>query len=309
MFSQYFGHYLLNNGKLTAEQLKQALELQKTTYVKFGVIAVDEGFLTSSQVEEIHEKQKQQDKRFGEIAVELGLLTEEQVSYMLSAQKKNYLILAQAIVDQGYMTMDAFTNALNEYKQLHSLSDEKFEAIKNGDIDTIIESLLEINHPDKDVYTQYLSLFVKNMIRFIDDQVFVQALPYAQRSETDWIVSQEVTGEKMLWTAIAADENVFLQLASIYAEETLTEVDELAKASVSEFLNLHNGIFLVNMSNKGIELNMKPQQVEKARTVSLPEDNSLCVSIHTSKGNFQLLVAYSPELVAAANEKRGNQVG
>jgi len=29
-------------------------------------------------------------------------------------------------------------------------------------------------------------------------------------------------------------------------------MDEMVEASVGEFLNLHNGIFLVNMSNEGI---------------------------------------------------------
>ncbi|MFE8696230.1 hypothetical protein ACFYKT_07670 [Cytobacillus sp. FJAT-53684] len=308
MFSQYFGHYLLNKGLINAEQLKHALELQKTTYVKFGVIAVDEGLLTSAQVEEIHEKQKQQDKRFGEIAVELGLLTNEQVDYMLSAQKKNHLFLAQAIVDQNYMTMDAFTNALNEYKQLYSLSDEKFEAIKNGDIDAIVGSLLHMNQPEKEGYAQYLSLFVKNVIRFIDDQVYVEEHSLTGSVKADWLVSQGITGEKPLWTAIAADELVFLEIASVFAEEELTVVNELAQASVSEFLNLHNGIFLVNMSNKGIELNMKPQRVDEASAVSLLEDNGLCVTIHTSKGDFQLILTHLPELIAISNEQRENQV-
>ncbi|TCJ04966.1 hypothetical protein [Cytobacillus praedii] len=306
MFSQYFGHYLLNNGLLTAQQLKHALDLQKTTHVKFGVIAVDEGFLTSKQVEEIHEKQKQQDKRFGEIAVDLGFLTNEQVDHMLSSQKSNHLYLAQAVVDLNYLSIEEFTNALNEYKKIHSLSDEKFEAIKSGDIDAIVESLIHTNHPEEEAYTEYVSLFVKNIVRFIDDEVYIEASE-AKNVEAEWLVSQEITGAKPFWTAIAADEKVFLEIASVFAEEELTEADELAQASVSEFLNLHNGIFLVNMSNKGTELEMKPQKVDHASAVSVHKENSLCMSIHTSKGKFQLLFSHSPENVMVSDKHKENQ--
>lgn len=291
MFSQYFGHFLLNNGLLTSAQLQSALELQKTTHVKFGVIAVDEGLLTPSQVEVIHEKQKQQDKRFGEIAIELGFLSNEQVEQMLSAQKKNHLLLAQAVVDQNYMTMEAFSNALSEYKKLHSLSDEKFEAIKSGNIEAMVENLLLLGDEDKQIYTDYLSLFVKNMIRFIDDQVYVEVSSNDAPLQVDWLVSQQINGEAPLHTAMAIEENVFLKIASVYAEEELTEVDELAQASVSEFLNLHNGIYLVNMSNKGIELDMAPQNVENSASVSVPIDAGLNMVVHTSLGNFNLIIS------------------
>lgn len=291
MFSQYFGHYLLNNGLLTSEQLQSALELQKTTHVKFGVIAVDEGLLTSAQVEEIHEQQKQQDKRFGEIAIQLGYLSNEQVEQMLSAQKKNHLLLAQAVVDQNYMTMEAFSNALNEYKKLHSLSDENFEAIKSGNIDAMIENLLQLEDEDKQIYTDYISLFVKNMIRFIDDQVYVEVSANDAPLQADWFVSQQIKGEAPLHTVLALEENVFLKVASVYAEEELVEVDELAEASVSEFLNLHNGIYLVNMSNKGIELDMSPQKVENSGQVTIQNDSGLNITVHTSLGNFNLIVS------------------
>ncbi|WP_102271959.1 hypothetical protein [Cytobacillus massiliigabonensis] len=306
MFSQYFGHYLLNNGLLTADQLKTALDLQKTTHVKFGVIAVDEGLLTFKQVEEIHEKQKQQDKRFGEIAVDLGFLSNEQVEHMLSSQKKNHLLLAQAVVDQNYLSIEEFTNALNEYKRIHSLSDEKFEAIKTGDVDAIVDSFIHMNHLEKERFAEYISLFVKNIVRFIDDEVFVEASE-ANHIEAKWLVSQEITGKKPLWSAIAAEEKVFLEIASVFAEEELTEADDLAQASVSEFLNLHNGIFLVNMSNKGTELQMKPQKVNHDSAISVLKENSICVTIHTSKGKFQLILSHLPEKVVISEKSIENQ--
>lgn len=306
MFSQYFGHYLLNKGLLTREQLTDALDYQQSVHVKLGVIAVDEGYLSPEQVEKIHDMQKQVDKRFGEIGVDLGLLTDEQVESMLSVQKQNHLLLAQAVVDKEYMTIEQFSNALTDYKREYSLSDDKFEAIKRGDIDELVANLLGSMNSEKiGKYDKYLSLFAKNMIRFIDDHVYVDIAEPKEEDSFNWLVHQDIKGEAPLYTAISASEDVFLYLASVYAEEELTEVDELAQASVSEFLNLHNGIYLVNMSNEGIELGMSPQEVVQN---TKPEGELLVVNVHTSKGVFQLSLSDLPETVTLKKNEDSQQL-
>ena len=298
MFSKYFGHYLLNRELLTREQLEDALEFQKSVHVKFGVMAVDEAYMTPLQVEEVHEKQKQVDKRFGEIAVELGYLTNEQVERLITNQKQGHLFLAQALVDRGYMTIEQFGAALKDYKDENSLSDDQFNAIRNGNIELLVEKILGENGEEHKLkFGQYLSLFAKNMIRFIDDQVFFETVVYDDLQPENWIVRQVIVGEAPLFTAIGSNKEVFLHVASVYAEEELTEVDELAEDAVSEFLNLHNGIYLVNMSNWGTELTMKPQEVVKNATVS---GDVFLVTVNTSKGPFQLILSDKPENVLIA---------
>lgn len=308
MFSQYFGHYLLNKQLLSAEQLQEALSLQKTVHVKFGVLAVDEGYLTPVQVEEIHLKQKQIDKRFGEIAIDFGYLTESQVEQMLSTQKQSHLLLAQALVDLEYLSIEQFSTALNSYKREHSLSDEKFDAIKSGDIDALVKEMLkEHTSADTNNYVDYLSLFVKNMVRFIDDQVYIEVNKQPFHLENKCFVHQEIFGDHSLATGIAADEKVFLKLASKYAEEVLEELDELANASVGEFLNLHNGIYLVNMSNRDIKLNMKPQSTNDSASIS--KDNDLyVVNVHTNFGSFHLLMSDMRENVSLNLESNKKQL-
>lgn len=288
MFSQYFGHYLLNRGLITRDQLADALEFQKSVHVKFGVIAVDEGFMTTAQVEEVHEKQKQMDKRFGEIAVELGYLTEEQVDALISHQKQSHLYLAQALVDREYMTIDEFGSALNDYKTENSLSDDQFEEIRNGSVEALIENILSKSPEFHEKYSSYLSLFAKNIIRFIDDQVYLEIASVDDIVDSNWYIYQEITGEAPLKTGMSMNEEALLYMASVYAEEQLFEVDTLAKDSVSEFLNLHNGIYLVNMSNWGTELKMNPQQVLENTPIS---ETPLVVNVNMSKGTFQLILA------------------
>ena len=291
MFSQYFGHYLLNKGLISVEQLKDALQLQSTTHVKLGVLSVNEGVLTPNQVVEIHEKQKLVDKRFGEIAIDLGYLTEQQLDHLLSGQKQNHLILGQALVDRGYMNIEQFSMALQNYKEEHSLSDEQFEAIKSGNIDTLVDAVIGIdNTANKAQYINYISLLAKNLIRFIDDQVRLEAKPIGDQYQAQWYVSQLIKGEQTFSTALACDESTFIKFASVFAEEPLEKVDELAKASVSEFLNLHNGIYLVNMSNRGIELNMEPQHVEE--NVVLTQNNiGIIVTAYLTFGAIDIVIS------------------
>ncbi|WP_163102051.1 hypothetical protein [Peribacillus alkalitolerans] len=299
MFSQFFGHYLLNRQLITPDQLKEALHIQQSTHVKLGVLAVNEGLLTGTQVVEIHEKQKLVDQRFGEIAVVLGYLTDEQVEYLLSAQKHQHLQLAQALVDQSFISIEEFSSALDSYKKEYGLSEEKFDSIKNGDIETLVATLLpSSDQKQKGYFTSYLSLFVKNMVRFIDETVYVDIHPLNGKLEATHFVSQEIVGENSLFTAIGADQDVFLKLASIFAEEQLEEVDELATASVSEFLNLHNGIFLVNMSNEGTELEMKPQQHQQYVHVDLIA-SGYYVQVLTSFGPFFMVLSDHPEEMKA----------
>lgn len=290
MFSQYFGNYLLNNGLLTDEQLTNCLRIHQSTHVKLGVIAVDKNYLTPAQVEKIHEVQRTKDMLFGEIAVSLGYLTDQQVEEMLSTQKNNHLQLAQTIVNLGYLTIEDFSIALNDYKNKYSLSDERFNAIKDGNIDAIVQVLLSEQSVSAQKYSDYITLFLKNTVRFIDTAIHLELVPFTKINTHDYVVRQQITGYQKMDTFILSNEEVFIQMASRFAQEELNEVDELAQASVSEFLNLHNGIYLVNQSNKGIELTMNPQEIYADKGLIALSANALKVLIYTSFGNFELII-------------------
>ena len=97
MFSQFFGNYLLENQKITAEQFDSCMNYIKANRVKLGLIAESEGLLTRTQANELNYLQMQTDKRFGDLAVEKGYLTETDVNYLLSRQGNPYLIFIQSL--------------------------------------------------------------------------------------------------------------------------------------------------------------------------------------------------------------------
>lgn len=287
MFTQYFGQYLLNKKYLTLEQLHDGLEYQKETRLKLGVLAVNAGYMTADEAEKINEEQKKLDKKFGELAVDMGYLKEEQVEELLSSQKFGHLLLGQALVDRRYMTLQEFEKSINEYKKDYTISDKEFESIQKDDVDQLINSFIKFEcSKNEKMLKEYLALMTRNLIRFIDSESVISEVIKLEEYECKFTVKQDIKGEISLSTFIEADENCFIKFASKYAEEELTCVNEIVEDSVGEFLNLQNGIFLVNMSNVGVELEMNSQEAYS----NIKVNNVYKVSVDLSFGKISILI-------------------
>ncbi|HEY8889118.1 MAG TPA: chemotaxis protein CheX [Clostridium sp.] len=262
MFSQYFGQYLLTEKYLTGEQLKIALEYQQSVRLKLGVLAINAGYMNSQQANQVHQMQSKVDKRFGELAVEAGYIKEEQIEELLSSQKFGHLLLAQALIDKNYMSLEKFERAIYEYKKKYNISESQFSLLQGDDVDEIINIYVNLEDEKYGIeIKQYIALFMRNIIRFIDSEVYANKIMKVKEFKTKCVVSQRIKNSINFMTYINAEQDVFLKIASRYAEEELSIVDEMAKDSVGEFLNLNNGLYLVGMSNKGVELDMEPQSV------------------------------------------------
>lgn len=292
MFSLYFGHYLLNKGLITTGELTEALDLMDSVHFKLGVLAVNAGYMTAKQVDQVHQTQAGMDRMFGELAIELGYLTAGQLDDLLSTQSKGHLVIGQALVDKGRLSLEQLQAALEDYKKDYSLTDRQMYLQQEGDIDEIVSTYVKIeDSAENEIFRSYVSLMVRNVIRFIDSSPRVEARQVIENLDAQWLVWQEITGPINLFTAIACEENVFMELARRYSGQDLSgPPDELAQASVAEFLNLQNGLFLVHMSNNGVELEMKPQLVDHNRTMA-KLGTSCIVPMFLNTGRCYLIVS------------------
>ncbi len=291
MYSQYFGHYLLNKGLIKPEQLADALEYQRSVHLKLGVIAVNAGVMTPDQIETIHNMQKRVDRRFGELAIEQGFINEEQLNALLSTQKQGHLMLGQALIDRNYFTLEELHSALESYKKESGMSTRQFNVVKSDETQEIEDIFKNFGETIlSKTYSDYVTLLIKNIIRFIDDNPEVEINKLSKDYQAQWYAYQDITGIISLETGIACSEDAFIKLAAKFAQEDITEADELAQASVGEFLNLHNGIFLVNMSNNGVELDMKPQEVVKNHSLK-GSDKIYVITCNMNWGKFDLLIS------------------
>lgn len=294
MFTQFFGSFLLNNKTVTSEQLKEAMAVKSQTRVKLGVLAINAGYMTAAQVEKVHIAQQQQDKRIGDLAVEMGFLTEKQIDELLSAQKTGTLLLGQALVDLGFMTNEQFETALNDYKKLNALNDGDFTSEQNEKANKVIAKFYDFDiSEDEEFYTDYVNLLFKNIVRFIGDDFTPLTPVRTDQYLCSQIASQRINGSFNAYTAIEGIDTSFIGFASRFAEEKLTNCDDFTMAAMSEFLNLNNGLFTVNMSNsKNVELSLEPQEIEKNITLKTT-DNTYLIPISFTFGTVVFIISKS----------------
>lgn len=290
MFTQFFGSYLLNQELVDLNQLKRALELQMQTKVKLGILAINAGYMTAQQVDVVHNTQARVDKRFGDLAVENGFVTDAQVSELLGQQQIGYLILGQALVDLGALSNADFEKHLKEYKENHKIINAKSDGIEDSDV-----FIADFYNTKKiglsDEYSDYISLLLKNLIRFIGSDFTPLKPELVSEYKSDLYASQEMCGGLDLYTAIDGDSVSFMNFAERFSNDVFENNDEFTQAAVSEFLNLHNGLFAVNMSNeKQLEIEMKAQNIGKAEM--LPIKKAVCLPISFSFGTVNFVLSY-----------------
>lgn len=293
MFSVFFGQFLLNEGILNAEQLNNLLNVSKETRVKLGVLAINSGLMTADHVNRVNTLQGTMDKKFGEIAILEGYLTSPELDLLLSVQESEHLKLSQTLVDSKLLTLEQVQDTLEKYKLAYSLTDESFEALKDGKASTIVDTYLNFHDdPFADLYKEYISLFYKNMIRFVDSNIHINHVFVVSNKSYDMIIKQNITGSKRIYTAFGGDAATLTKFASNYADEVFNSLDDYAQDALGEFLNLNNGLYLVNLSNYGVELSLQIQSIEKNHLIVA--NKVYGIPIHTSFGQIDLLVSLNP---------------
>ena len=291
MFSQFFGNYLLENDLITNEELMEVLDIQEETRVRLGVLAVNMGYMDATAIEKVHAKQAVEDKMFGEIAVEMGFLSEKELEKVLSMQKKEHHLMAQTLIDKDIMTLQELEEAYKGYKKENELSEEEFAALKENNVEKIVDAFLDFgNVEDSHFYKDYTVLLIKNLIRFISSKLRIKGLRESQEYNSSWGAYQQVEGDKKLFTAAVAEEDEFVVFAERYSEMELDGPGELAQDSVAEFINLQNGIFLVNCSDEGIKLEMQPQGSLQNNEIKFKE-RAYVISLELEFGDVDFIIA------------------
>ncbi|MGN0341385.1 MAG: chemotaxis protein CheX [Roseburia sp.] len=269
MYTQFFGNFLLSKGAISAEDLVNALHKQSTTYLKLGTLAIHAGLLTSSEVDAIVIMQTHQDKRFGELAIEGGYLTSEQVDQLLSSQKPDYLLLGQILIEDGLLTNAQFEDLLQEYQSSNEIYDLDTTHEQKDMVEKLINKFCDFESTTiSEKAISYLSLLFNDIVRFIGKD-FTPLNPVLKSEYLcNYCVTQEINGPLTINSGIDMSKATAIGFASRYAKEDFTEFDEYVKASLEDFLNLHNGLFNVNMSNEfSLELNLCPPVVHEDITL------------------------------------------
>ena len=292
MYAQFFGAYLLNHDAVSSEQLIDAIRKLSDTRLKLGTLAMHEGLMTAGEVDEVCFIQTREDKRFGEIAIERGLLTPEQAEALLQSQTPDYLLLGQNLVDNGALTNSDLERLINDYQNDTEIFDMGVENVE-GTAELIQKFFTLVDQEISPHTVAYLRLLFNDLIRFLGSDFTPLSPVKVDEVPISFCITQEVTGPMHIISRLEMSEEVALSFASRYAKMEFPEFDEYVSASLEDFLNLHNGLFSVNMSNnESMELSLEPPYAEE-EDIALPvPKNTFVVPVIFPFGTIQFILTF-----------------
>ncbi|MBR6229984.1 MAG: hypothetical protein IKQ97_09625 [Eubacterium sp.] len=258
MFSQFFGNYLLENQKITAEQFSSCMNYIKANRVKLGLIAESEGLLTSSQVMELNYLQVQSDERFGDLAVKKGYLTESDVNYLLGLQSNPYLLFVQALDENGCLTHDEIDYNLTAFQKENDYSNSIMKAIRDANIEGMLPAFVDV--PDKR-YQDLIGLTLRNIVRFINTFIRIAPGSFVSGETPKYAAYQHTIGDYRCMLGFTGNNDDILMMADGYAKEEFGTVDEDALDSIAEFTNCVNGLYAAELSFQNIAMDMMPPKL------------------------------------------------
>lgn len=283
MSSRFFGQYLLEKGRITSQQLLDALECQKNIAAPIGTMALEKGLLTAEQVKQVLQHQRQTNQRFGEIAVGLGYLTKSQLDELLEDQESNHrLRLGEALVSKGYITLENLEKELKEYNK----ESEHFAA-------EVSAAFSNVAH--KQIVKTFTDLMLMMFTRFGKQDIIIEGCESGKEKVRlfRWVISQKIAGEDGEFNCLlSVPPKLLLQMASTMLDESVNSADELALDASKEFVNIANGNACAKLSEHGISLTMLPPEVYETTTTPYPLQTKDVVCVHLAAPDAKLEVAF-----------------
>lgn len=260
MYTQFFGNFLINQNIITPEQLITAISKEAASHLKLGTLAIYHNLMTSSEVDSVVIAQTHEDKEFGRLAIERGYLTEDQVQKLLTEQSPEYLLLGQILIEEGIITNADLENLIIDYEAQHEIYDLDMQIDQKEQVAKLIQHYFKLEDVEHgELYETYLTLLFNNLIRFIGTDFTPLSPIVCKEFPTRYSVMQRITGKYNIISIIDMERTAAIEFASRYVMDTFDVFDEYVQASMEDFLNLHNGLFTVNMSNNfGMEMQLSP---------------------------------------------------
>ena len=266
MFGQLFGKYLVKKGVITNSDYRMLIRKHLDERAKIGTIAVAEGLLTEGQAEHINKLQKLFDKYFGDIAIEKGFLTEEQVEDLLKKQGNPYMQFLEVILESGKVSVSQLDTELAAFQKEYGFTKQDMEALKQNDFDKLVPIFAVSSKP---YVVDLICLVLRNIQRFVSRDFYIDKISRVEEMEYTCLAGQTTVGEHEIQIALAAqdDTSAFLNVASGFAGEYYTELQEDVLDAVCEFVNCTSGLFASVQSEKNVELDMQPVYAYKLQDV------------------------------------------
>ena len=270
---KFFGHYLFDERKLTAEQLSEAVDYQSSKNLSLGEIAVRERLLTPKNAELINNKQQSLDKRFGEVATSLDLLTEIQITELLQIQKQEKVFFGEILVLKGFMSEELVSKELNIFNdQQKTEAVELDEKVDDIDQDAIMKNTISVL---KTLYS-----------RIVHDHIKLVAINDKNKDRGGVIALQKMRGDVHLDFALQTEDSLSCAISKEFLKTDFNEIDEMVIDIVCEFVNIVLGNIAVKFSEQSVKADLTPPSIISTEEFKAEEYNSF--DFTTTHGNLTL---------------------
>lgn len=257
MFSQLFGTYLVEKQIITSDEYGATIAKQLSVRAKLGTIAIAEGLLSEEDVETINKLQMQFDKRFGDIALEKGYLTAAQIDTLLEKQGNPYMQLMQALTECTELTASVIDKTVLAFQKENGFSDAEMDALKKDNLDALIPVFACAANS---VITDLAGLVVRNINRFVSRDFYIGKMKHVKSLAYNALAGQRIAGGEIFYLALADEDKkqAFPLIASNFSKEAHTETTADIFDAVCEFINVSNGLFASEQSEKDKEFELEP---------------------------------------------------
>lgn len=277
MNSHYFAQYLLNEGVLSGEEERSVLRQAVAVNPGLPVLAMCKGLVKAKQLADVAD-----DENAAAKMLEKGLLTDSQVSNLKQSVVSESMRFAQALLNAGMMNYESLEENFKKYSM--SLEHPLETAVKKIAGERLEEELA--------YYEEYATVFMHSLVRFMDTPAVinteVQATNFAEEKLT-YAVSQRLSGDVSLAICVVAAEEVFLKMAKRYSHEDFVEVDDLVLDSVTEFLNVLNGLYIIDLAKKELDVDLEIPKIFK--NIQPSSNNQLILPVETCFGSLYVVLA------------------
>lgn len=271
----YFAQYLLNTGEITPKDLPTLLSVSAAAEPRLSILAMQDGLLTGAQAAELAALGAD----FADAAQEKKLLTAGQIAALKKSVPDESARFAEALFRQGR----------HDYRRMGDLLSAGRAAA-----DPVREAVAHLGRdllPDEvERYSDFVAIFLRSVIRFMDTPAVVSTkVPDLNSEVRTFAVSQRLMGDLALVTGLLAREDMFVEMARRYSHEEIHIVDEMAIDSLGEFLNVVNGLFIVDMARQDLEIDLGMPKVEE--NVRPTGNRQIALDVCTAFGTFALVIA------------------
>lgn len=280
--NKFFPQYLFNANEITGDKLRRLLKVAPKAEASLAVRALRKFNIPGQLFLEMYPLE---DNAVGERLIEEKIVDEKGLADLRSEPGDAGLNFIQSLLDTEMYTPAKVLELLKNFDDGPCPICVVMENEFNGNFDQ-----------ERDPFCEYVKSFVDSLNRFTGEIAIVSDARGVDPVHAMGVmpqefngVSQRIGGDQSLVAGIAAVDEDWCGLASCYSGETIPLLNDMAVDSVSELLNVINGIYAVEMARKHLEMDLDTPR--SAQMPAFPQPEKLIVKVSAACGEFYLILA------------------